>query len=98
MDEYIFDSDDNIFSDDLSARILNNRALYNAYSRLISLEIIPMIRNAVNGGRAQGHGAIYLGQLGLDDFLTKAILLKLKVEFLLQVRSSSFCNSFVIYY
>jgi hypothetical protein len=35
------------------------------------------IRNAINGGRAQGHGAIYLGQLGLDAFLTKAILLKL---------------------
>jgi hypothetical protein len=45
----------------------------------ISVGVRLHIRNAVNGGRAQGHGAIYLGQLGLDDFLTKAILLKLRL-------------------
>ncbi|KQK20551.1 DNA (cytosine-5)-methyltransferase 1B isoform X2 [Brachypodium distachyon] len=42
MDEYIFDGDDGMFSDDVPVRILNNWVLYNADSRLISLELIPM--------------------------------------------------------
>ncbi|KAL5196611.1 hypothetical protein ABZP36_000123 [Zizania latifolia] len=41
MDEYIFDSDDCMYSD-VPVRILNNWALYNADSRLIPLELIPM--------------------------------------------------------
>ncbi|XP_020091881.1 DNA (cytosine-5)-methyltransferase 1B-like isoform X3 [Ananas comosus] len=40
MDEYIFDSD-SIYPD-LPRRVLNNWALYNSDSRLISLELIPM--------------------------------------------------------
>uniref|UniRef100_K3ZQ11 DNA (cytosine-5)-methyltransferase n=1 Tax=Setaria italica TaxID=4555 RepID=K3ZQ11_SETIT len=48
MDEYIFDGDDSIFSDDVPVRILNNWALYNADSRLISLELIPMKSGAEN--------------------------------------------------
>ncbi|KAK3124625.1 hypothetical protein QOZ80_7BG0589580 [Eleusine coracana subsp. coracana] len=48
MDEYIFDSDDSIFSDDVPVRILNNWALYNADSRLIPLELIPMKSGAEN--------------------------------------------------
>ncbi|CAM0876888.1 unnamed protein product [Alopecurus aequalis] len=41
-DEYIFDSEDGMSVDDLPVRILNNWALYNSESRLISLELIPM--------------------------------------------------------
>jgi DNA (cytosine-5)-methyltransferase 1 len=48
MDEYIFDSDDSLFSDDVPVRILNNRALYNADSKTISLELIPMKLGADN--------------------------------------------------
>ncbi|KAL6647284.1 hypothetical protein ACP70R_014721 [Stipagrostis hirtigluma subsp. patula] len=48
MDEYIFDSDDSIFSEDVPVRILNNWALYNADSRLIPLELIPMKSGAEN--------------------------------------------------
>jgi DNA (cytosine-5)-methyltransferase 1 len=40
MDEYIFDSDDSLFSDDVPVRILNNRALYNADSREENLKYL----------------------------------------------------------
>ncbi|XP_039140950.1 DNA (cytosine-5)-methyltransferase 1B-like isoform X2 [Dioscorea cayenensis subsp. rotundata] len=44
MDEYIFfESDANIYYPDLPRRILNNWSLYNSDSRLISLELLPMI-------------------------------------------------------
>ncbi|XP_072988896.1 DNA (cytosine-5)-methyltransferase 1B-like isoform X2 [Typha latifolia] len=42
MDEYIFDSDNSMSYSDLPRRVLNNWALYNSDSRLISLELIPM--------------------------------------------------------
>jgi DNA (cytosine-5)-methyltransferase 1 len=48
MDEYIFDSDDSMYSDDVPVRILNNWALYNADSRLMPLELIPMKSGAEN--------------------------------------------------
>jgi DNA (cytosine-5)-methyltransferase 1 len=48
MDEYVFDSEDGMFSDDVPVRILDNWALYNADSRLISLELIPMKSGAEN--------------------------------------------------
>jgi DNA (cytosine-5)-methyltransferase 1 len=48
MDEYIFDSDAGLCVDDLPVRILNNWALYNSDSRLISLELIPMKSGAEN--------------------------------------------------
>ena len=48
MDEYIFDSEDCMFSDDVPVRILDKWALYNADSRLISLELIPMKSGAEN--------------------------------------------------
>ncbi|KQK12690.1 DNA (cytosine-5)-methyltransferase 1A [Brachypodium distachyon] len=48
MDEYMFDSDMGMFSDDVPVRILNNWALYNSDSRLISLELIPMKSGAEN--------------------------------------------------
>ncbi|KAM0873114.1 hypothetical protein ACQ4PT_038301 [Festuca glaucescens] len=48
MDEYVFDSEDSMFSGDVPVRILNNWALYNADSRLISLELIPMKSGAEN--------------------------------------------------
>ncbi|EEC81621.1 hypothetical protein OsI_25142 [Oryza sativa Indica Group] len=47
MDEYIFDSEDSFYSD-VPVRILNNWALYNADSRLIPLELIPMKAGAEN--------------------------------------------------
>jgi DNA (cytosine-5)-methyltransferase 1 len=56
MDEYIFDSDDSIFSDDVPVRILNNWTLYNADSRLISLELIPMKSGAENDVVVFGSG------------------------------------------
>ncbi|XP_052148425.1 DNA (cytosine-5)-methyltransferase 1A [Oryza glaberrima] len=48
MDEYIFDSDIGMYSDDVPVRILDNWALYNSDSRLISLELIPMKAGAEN--------------------------------------------------
>ena len=42
MDEYIFDSEDGMFFDDVPVRILDKWALYNSDSRLISLELIPL--------------------------------------------------------
>lgn len=48
MDEYIFDSDIGMFSDDMPVRILDNWALYNSDSRLIPLELIPMKSGAEN--------------------------------------------------
>jgi DNA (cytosine-5)-methyltransferase 1 len=48
MDEYIFDSNDIISSDDVPVRILNDWALHNADSRLVPLELIPMKSGAEN--------------------------------------------------
>ncbi|KAL6894257.1 hypothetical protein ACP4OV_008355 [Aristida adscensionis] len=56
MDEYIFDSDIGMFSDDIPVRILNNWALYNSDSRLISLELIPMKSGAENDTVIFGSG------------------------------------------
>jgi DNA (cytosine-5)-methyltransferase 1 len=47
MDEYMFE-DIAMFVDDLPVKILNNWALYNSDSRLISLELIPMKSGAEN--------------------------------------------------
>ncbi|CAM0870689.1 unnamed protein product [Alopecurus aequalis] len=56
MDEYIFGSDGSMFVDDLPVRILNNWALYNSESRLISLELIPMKSGAENDIMVFGSG------------------------------------------
>jgi DNA (cytosine-5)-methyltransferase 1 len=56
MDEYIFDSDENIFSNDVPVRILKNWAMYTADSRLISLELIPMKLGADNDVVVFGSG------------------------------------------
>ncbi|XP_006650735.1 DNA (cytosine-5)-methyltransferase 1A [Oryza brachyantha] len=56
MDEYIFDSDIGKFSDDVPVRILDNWALYNSDSRLISLELIPMKAGAENDTVIFGSG------------------------------------------
>ncbi|KAL6638047.1 hypothetical protein ACP70R_025619 [Stipagrostis hirtigluma subsp. patula] len=56
MDEYMFDSDIGMFSDDMPVRILNNWALYNSDSRLISLELVPMKSGAENDTVIFGSG------------------------------------------
>lgn len=56
MDEYIFDSDICMFSNDMPVRILNNWALYNSDSRLIPLELIPMKSGAENDAVIFGSG------------------------------------------
>jgi hypothetical protein len=56
MDEYIFDSDENIFSNDVRVRILKSWAMYTAESRLISLELIPMKLGADNDVVVFGSG------------------------------------------
>ncbi|CAM0914065.1 unnamed protein product [Alopecurus aequalis] len=56
MDEYIFESDDGTSVDNLPVRILNNWALYNSESRLISLELIPMKSGAENDVVIFGYG------------------------------------------
>ncbi|PUZ36567.1 hypothetical protein GQ55_9G048500 [Panicum hallii var. hallii] len=56
MDEYIFDSDNGMFSGDMPVRILNNWALYNSDSRLIPLELIPMKSGAENDTVIFGSG------------------------------------------
>ncbi|KAM0835241.1 hypothetical protein ACQ4PT_063068 [Festuca glaucescens] len=56
MDEYIFDSDAGLCVADLPVRILNNWALYNSDSRLISLELIPMKSGAENDTVIFGSG------------------------------------------
>ncbi|RLN40175.1 DNA (cytosine-5)-methyltransferase 1A-like [Panicum miliaceum] len=56
MDEYIFDCDIGMFSEDMQVRILNNWALYNSDSRLIPLELIPMKSGAENDTVIYGSG------------------------------------------
>lgn len=56
MDEYIFDSEIGMLSDDMPVRILNNWALYNSDSRLIPLELIPMKSGAENDTVIFGSG------------------------------------------
>ncbi|OEL19493.1 DNA (cytosine-5)-methyltransferase 1A, partial [Dichanthelium oligosanthes] len=56
MDEYMFDSDIGMFSDDMPVRILNNWVLYNSDSRLIPLELIPMKSDAENDTVIFGSG------------------------------------------
>lgn len=56
MDEYIFDSDDIFYAQDLPRRVLNNWALYNSDSRLISLELVPMTPGTENDVMVFGSG------------------------------------------
>lgn len=56
MDEYIFDSDDISYAQDLPRRVLNNWALYNSDSRLISLELVPMTPGTENDVMVFGSG------------------------------------------
>jgi DNA (cytosine-5)-methyltransferase 1 len=56
MDEYIFDSDDVLYAQDLPRRVLNNWALYNSDSRLISLELVPMTPATENDVMVFGSG------------------------------------------
>ncbi|KAJ4744590.1 Cytosine-specific methyltransferase [Rhynchospora pubera] len=56
MDEYIFDCDDILYTHDLPRRVLNNWALYNSDSRLISLELVPMTPGTENDVMVFGSG------------------------------------------
>jgi DNA (cytosine-5)-methyltransferase 1 len=58
MDEYIFDSDDVLYTRDLPRRVLNNWALYNSDSRLISLELVPITPATENDVMVFGSGFI----------------------------------------